>query len=200
MRAFCLTLPELPKMMERAAAHFAERGIDGVEMVYGVNAALCGLATTNTYEKDNPGSGFRIGTKLTGIWLGWQIVWSICNALPDSHFLLFEHDAVLVPDFRERMAQALRDVPADFDWLFLAHCCAKGHPTRHVAGEVFEVKYPQCNHATVIAKKALPHILATQRRMYGPQDCTLIFDTFPALKVYTVLPRMAEQLNTDLAP
>jgi hypothetical protein len=152
------------------------------------------------YEVDNPESGFRIGPKLTGIWLGWQIMWSICNALPDSHFLLLEHDAVLCPDFKERLNAAWRDVPSDFDWLFLGSCCAKGHPTRHIAGEVFEVKYPQCNHATILAKKAVPKILATQRKLYGPQDCTLIFHTFPALKVYTVLPRMAEQVGTFLSP
>ena len=199
-RPFCLSLLETPGTIERAAAHFRERGIVGVEFIWGINGPLCGLATANTYDVDHPGTGFRIGSKLTGIYLGWYLAWSVLNFLPDSHFLVFEQDADLHPNFKARMEQALRDVPADFDWLALGHCCTANKPKTHIAGEVYDLRYPMCNQATVIAKKALPHILRTQRRLYGPQDCTLILDTFPALKVYTVLPRMADQLNTVLTP
>ena len=200
MRAFCLSLPETPDMIARARAHFNERGIPGVEFIWGVNGKLCGLTTSNEYNVDHPAEHFRIGTKLVGVYLGWYLTWSVCNALPDSHFLLFEQDVVLHPDFKQRMEQALRDVPADFDWLALGHCCTANKPKTHIAGEVYDLRYPMCNQATIVAKKALPHILATQRRLYGPQDCTLIFDTFAKLKVYTVLPRMADQLDTVLSP
>lgn len=197
MKAFCLSLPETPDMVERARRHFVEHQLD-VEMVAGINAKLCGLDTSNTYEVDNPGSGFRIGQKLTGVFLGWYTLWTVCAHYPDTHFLLFEQDVVLKPDFKSRMEQALRDAPPDFDWLFLGSCCTADKKKGHIKGEVFEVRYPQCSHAAIVAKKCLPYVLQTQRKLYGPNDCTLIFNTFPALKVFTVLPTLADQLNTNL--
>lgn len=178
-------------------AHLRERGVSGAEIVYGINSELAGLSTSHTYDVDHPGTGFRIGTKLTGVWLGHYLLWSVCNALPDSHFLLLEYDVVLATDFVARMEQAMRDVPPDMDFLFLGSCCTRGHPTTHIAGEVFDVRYPQCNHAMIVAKKCLPYVLATQRKCYAPVDCGLIFHSFPALKVYTVKPSMASQLGTD---
>jgi GR25 family glycosyltransferase involved in LPS biosynthesis len=197
MKAFCLSLPETPDQVERARAHFIERGLD-VEFVAGINAKLCGLATSNPYEVDNPGSGFHIGEKLTGVFLGWYLLWSVCNHHPDSHFLLFEQDVVLHPDFKERMAKALQDVPKDFDWLFLGSCCTTGQRRTYIQGEVWDIKYPLCSHAAIVAKKCLPHVLATQRKLYGPNDCTLVFHSFDKMKVFTVLPTMADQLNTNL--
>jgi hypothetical protein len=200
MKTFCLGLPETPAVVDRAKAHFSERGLDNVEWIWGINAVLCGLDTSNPYEVDHPGSGFRIGQKLTGVGLGWYLAWSVCNALPDSHFLLFEQDVKLEPDFIPRFNQAMADVPPDFDWLFVGSCCTVNHPTEHIKGQVYEVKYPQCNHAQVVAKKCLPYVLATQRKLYGPVDCQLLRDTFPALKVYTVLPRLADQFDTYIPP
>ncbi len=200
MKTICLTLYEWPDRTARCAAHLAERGIVNVEWVSGINAAVAGLDTANCYEVDNPGSGFRIGPKLTGVYLGHYLVWSICNALPDSHFLILEDDVILHPDFVARMEQAMKDVPADFDFLFLGSCCAAGKRQRHVQGEIFDVRYPLCNHAMVIAKKAMPVLLATQRKCYGPVDCVLAFHTFPHCKVYTQLPRSADQRDTELSP
>jgi len=200
VKTMCLTLPEWPERTARTAAHLAERGLEDVTWVWGINAAVAGLTTSHCYEVDHPGSGFKIGPKLTGVFLGHYLLWSVCHALPDSHFLLLEDDVILPVDFRERMVQALQDVPPDFDFLFLGSCCCKGHPTTHIKGDVYDVRYPQCNHAMVVAKKALPVLLATQRKCYGPVDCVLIFHTFPQCKVYTVLPRMAEQINTEIPP
>ena len=200
MKTLCLTLLECPERTARCAAHLSARGIDNVEWVMGINADVAGLATSHPYEVDNPGSGFHIGPKVTGIFLGHYLMWSVCNALPDSHFLLLEDDVLLHEDFKERMEQAMQDVPPDFDFLFLGSCCCKGHPTEHVKGQVFDVRYPQCLHAMVVAKKAIPHLLRTQRKCYGPADCVLIFHTFPECKVYTLLPRCADQRDTELSP
>ena len=197
MRTFVLGLHERPAELARCLAHLKERGIEGAEVVYGINAEVAGLSTSHTYDVDHPGTGFRIGTKLTGVYIGHYMLWTVCNALPDSHFLLLEYDVQLAENFRERMVQAIRDTPEDFDFLFLGSCCTKGHPTTHIKGEVFDVRYPQCNHAMLVAKKCLPYVLATQRKCYAPVDCGLIFHSFPALKVFTVKPSMASQLGTE---
>ncbi len=199
-RTFVIGLPEKQERFDRAMAHIRERGFPDAIPFLGINAELCGLATSNTYDVDNPGTNFRIGAKLTGIYLGHYAMWSMCNQLPDSHFLLFEDDVMLHENFKARMEQAIADTPPDFDFLFLGSCCCKTRPTTHVKGDVYDVRYPLCNHAMLVAKKCLPYVLATQRKCYAPVDIGLFFHSFPALKVYTQLPRSADQHDTVFPP
>ncbi len=196
MRTFILGLHEKPEEVARALAHVKERGIEGASVIYGINAAVAGLNTSLPYLADHPEENFHIGPKLTGVWLGHVMLWTVCNALPDSHFLLLEYDAQLHEDFKSRLAQAMMDVPADMDFLFVGSCCTKGHPKTHIKGDIWETKQVQCNHACVISRKCLPYVLDHMRKCYAPVDCALIFDVFPALKVYVQLPRSADQLET----
>lgn len=203
MKTFCLTL-DPDTRAERARAHFESRRLYNVQFVHGINAAQAGLSTSHPYEVDNPGSGFNVGPKHVGIWLGHYIAWSVMLHQPDSHCLLLEDDVELCPDFREQFDTAMRDVPSDFDLLYLGSCACKGHPSTHVRGAVWDVRYPQCNHAIVYAKKALPLLMRIMRqKCYGPVDCCMVLDVFrpnPDLKIYTVLPRLAEQRDTFLHP
>ncbi len=201
MKTFILGLPEKAERLARAVAHCEEQGIRGASVVWGINAEVAGLDTKHCYEVDSPGSGFRIGPKLTGVWLGHYMLWSICQQLPDEHFLLLEDDVILRDGFRERMEQAMADVPPNFDMLYLGNCCCKNHPMNRVKGDVWDFREPQCNHAMVVAKKAIPHLLTTQRKCYAPVDCGLIFDSFrpfPDFKVFTVLPRLCDQRDTEI--
>ena len=94
--------------------------------------------------------------------------------------------------------QAVKDTPSDFDFLFLGSCCCKDAPKTHVKGDVWDVRYPQCNHSQIIARKAMPTLLRTQRRFYAPADISLAANAFPHLKVYTLLPRCADQSDTKI--
>jgi hypothetical protein len=152
------------------------------------------------YEYDAPGSGWNIGPKSVSLLVSFQMFWKAALYMPDDYFLFIEFDAKFHPDWLKRTEQALRDVPSDFDFLFLGSCCCNSAPKTHVKGEVFEVKWPMCNHAQIIAKKALPVLLRTQRRFYAPVDISLAFHSFPHLKIYTMLPRCAEQFDTQIAP
>lgn len=200
LRPFVVTLQELPQKEAMIQAHLKERGIHDCRSFNGIHGDTSGLRTVFPYERDAPGSGWNIGVKPVATWVSFYMLWSALNLLPDSHFLTLEWDALFPVDWKARAAAALRDVPKDFDLLYLGSCCAADKPRRHVAGEVFEVKYPLCGHATVIAKKALPVMLSTQRRIYAPIDISLLLHTFPLLKVYTVLPRIVEQHQTTLQP
>lgn len=197
IRAFVVTLQELPEKTAHIFNHFAEVGVQA-EPFNGISAAESGLVTENTYEVDNPGSGYRIGRKPTCTWMSFYMMWSALNMQPDTHFMTLEWDAKFHPDWKERAAKALADVPSDFDLLYLGHCCTSNVAKRHIKGDVFDVKWPMCGHATIVAKKALPIMLETQRKIYAPLDISLAFHTFPKLKVYTVIPRMVDQFGTFL--
>ena len=53
-------------------------------------------------------------------------------------------------------------------------------------------------NAYIVAKKALPKIIETQRDAYANCDLNLGLHTFMHLKVYIIRPRMCEQFNNKL--
>ena len=201
MKTLCLTLHEYPEREAACRAHFKERGIEA-EFVYGVHAGTSGLRTANNYEVDNPGSGYNIGPHGVGIWTSFIMMYQICNQLPDEHFFLLEHDANFDPDWKERFDQGMKDVPPDFDFFFIGHCCVSNDRVRkHVKGEVWRVHRPFCNHACVIAKKCLPFVIETlKKKCWAPVDIQLLNEVFPALKVYALVPRAVHQFDTVLVP
>jgi GR25 family glycosyltransferase involved in LPS biosynthesis len=208
MRAICLTLGGARE--EKARAHFAERGVPGVRFFPGFDAAALGLRTLNPYEVDAPGSGFNMGPKPTGIWLGHRAIWSACLVMdPEGQdaendtFLILEDDALFEEGWQQRFAVALAHMPFDWNVIFLGSCCTVGKPTTHIAGEVYEVRWPMCLQAYLVRRRALKEIIASQDRatLYGPVDITLTFHTFPSLPgVYTILPTLVRQHDMILPP
>ncbi|MGV1047673.1 MAG: glycosyltransferase family 25 protein [Solirubrobacterales bacterium] len=197
---FVLTLPEKPHRGIAALDHFRTSNVGPITLVNGISGQQSGLRTLFPYEVDNPGSGFNIGAHCVGIWLSHYMLWQACALLPGSHMMIFEDDAQFLPGWRESLSQALRDVPPDFDWLFVGSCCADGAQKRQIAGQVWEVRWPACNHAYIIAKKAMPYLLSTCRKCYAPIDLHTILHSFAGMKVYTILPRLVAQWNTVISP
>lgn len=199
IRPFCVTVQEMPEKWEFISKHFKERGIE-VEPFGGISANFSGLVTEYTYEVDAPGSGWKIGRKPVATWLSFYMLWSAMNLLDDPYFWQLEWDCRFPDNWRPRVERALRDVPPDFDLLFIGSCCAQMASNVHIKGEVWDVRYPQCGHSIIIAKKALPVLLRTQRKVYAPLDISVKFHSCPHLKVYTVLPRICDQFETLIPP
>lgn len=197
IRAFVVTLQELPEKEAFIQAHFKARGLEA-EAFNGIHGVTSGLRTIFPYEVDAPGSGWNIGVKPVATWMSFYMLWAAMNLLDSPYFLQLEWDCKLKPDWKSRTEAALKSVPADFDMLFLGSCCAEDKLRTCVGGDVWEVKYPMCGHCTIIAKKAIPVMLRTQRKVYAPLDISLAVHTLPLLKVYTVLPRIADQWDTDI--
>lgn len=189
----------MPEKQNFIMNHYHEVGFQA-ECFNGIHGTTSGFRTVWPYEVDAPGSGWNIGTKPVATWLSFYMLYAALNMQPESHFWLTEWDCKFPFNWHERTEQVLRDVPADFDFLFMGSCCCKGRPARQVKGDVWDVRYPMCGHSLIVAKKAIPTVLRTQRRCYAPWDISLLAWTFPHLKVYTCLPRLCDQFNTDLSP
>ncbi len=204
IRTFVLSLPdnEAPGRKAAAMAHFksAKPPLHDVQFFNGIHAERAGLATCHTYELDNPGTNFRMGFKPTGIWLGHIMLWSALMLVHEDHFMILEDDAKFQDGWHTHFVQALQDVPPDFDMLYIGSCCTEHAPKTQIKNRVWEVKYPQCTHAYVVAKKALPTLLRTNRKAYAPMDIAIMLHSAPSLKVYTVLPRIVDQWNTNIDP
>ena len=206
VRPFVMVVPEYPEKTEFIQAHLKSVGIEAEEFnclcAYDpkTKAPVCGLRTMHPYEVDAPGSGFNIGPKSVALLVSFQMFWCASQYMAEDYFLFLEWDAKFQPDWKERTEAALRDVPPDFDFLFLGSCCCMDRPRTQIKGDVWEVKYPMCNHAQIIAKKAMPTLLSTQRKFYAPADISLAFHAFPHLKVYAILPRCVDQFDTQIPP
>ncbi len=206
IRPFVMVVPEFPEKTEAIQKHLREIGIEAEEFpcicAYNKLVApaepVAGLTTMHTYEVDAPGSGYRIGPKSVALCVSFISFWTMCSFIPDEHVWFIEWDAKFHPNWRERSEQALRDVPPDFDFLFLGSCCTGGQEKTHIRGEVYKMKSVLCNHSQIIAKKAMPTLIRTQRKIYAPADISLAFHAFPHLKVYVLLPRCADQSDTNI--
>lgn len=187
----------------QAREYFASEGIDDIYWVEGIHAKRWGLRGTHIYLLDNrPEEQFYIGTNKVGTFLSWYLLYHIMRAMDHSHYMILESDCRFKLGWRAELEQALKDVPADFDFLFVGSCCAIDKEPVHVAGNVYEYPYrgedkwqyyPQCGHCYIIAKKCVQVLIDTQRDCANPVDISLIRYAFPKLKIYAILPRLADQ-------
>jgi len=155
------------------------------------------LSTNHTFEYDAPGQNYKIGGKTVGILLGHWTLWKALDYMgnEDSYHIM-EADIKFVSGWRERFGKAMRDVPDDWDMVYAGSCCTQG-VSEHVRGEVYRSK-PQCLHWYIVRSKALKTLIHTNQKAESPIDIQLVLDTHPKLNVYTILPRLADQHNTDL--
>lgn len=206
IRPFVMVVPELPERTEFIMPHLRESGIEAEQFDCllaqdpKTKEIGCGLRTMHNYEFDAPGSGWNIGPKGVALLVSFQTFWRAALYMPEDYFLFIEFDAKFHPNWKARTEQALKDCPPDFDFLFLGSCCTDGKPKTHVKGDVYKMKSVMCNHAQIVAKKAIPTILRTQRKFWAPWDIALANSTFPHLQVYVILPRCVDQFSTEIPP
>lgn len=188
--------------------HFNSVGITDILKVKGIHGESFGIEGTLEYNYDNPHLHHKIGTPNTSLCLSMQIVYQVELNHRCDYFLFLEDDSRFKDNWKEVVEQALREIPKDFDFLFVGSCCAAGKQGIKVGTNLFHyphrrgsyAQYPLCGNAYIVAKKALPKILETQRTAYVNVDINLAVNTFPYLNVYAILPRIVEQNNNEHLP
>lgn len=174
-------------------------GIEKIEMHRAIIGHRWGLRTKNKYEVDSPGSGYRVGPKEIGTCMSHWVVWTHLEKMDNPAYFVIEDDASFRPGFKERTIEASRYLPDDWDMLYLGSCCTKNKIKSHLGGDLYRVEFPFCTHAMVIRHKAVKVLLGNMQKAYAPIDLALASDVLPNLKVYTVLPRLVDQLTANLA-
>lgn len=180
-------------------------GLNGVTFISGINGQVSGLKTIHPYTVDDPSGNFFTGHHEAGIFLSHYMLWMHVG-LTHEHAIVMEDDCQLRPDWAPRLRQALLDVPQDVDWLFLGSCGTRKPSNRRILGEIWDVRYPACNHMYLVSRRGAKILCATQRKVWGPVDITVYLKdprggsqtAFDKMKVYTVLPRIADQFNTEI--
>lgn len=185
----------------RAIEYFKEQGIKPIMWVCGVHAEKFGVESSKPYDRDpqNIATGWRVPQRTVGNYLSWYMTFVVMQSHPEiEYWMIMEDDVRMHENWKERTEQALKDVPEDFQYLILGHCCCEGKPTKHIKGEVYVVEYPQAPTPAIIHRSAIPVIISTCRNATYPMDVMLHDYTYKELRCYTLLPRLAEQIDTFL--
>lgn len=147
---------------------------------------------------------------MIGCALSHMRVWKAVLQAGYARVLVLEDDAQLVPDFKERLSQALSDVPSDFDVLvcgcmFLCqkerkysfmHRLAKPFVNASLRddsrtwGSVFVPEYFGGTHCYVVSNKGCRSLFKTIPRVSNHIDMTM---NHPGLQLYAVSPDLAHQ-------
>jgi len=186
----------IPKY-EATKKHLEEEGIQ-FETFLGLDSKKCRLLPVDTFDTDRKGdkiSNYHIIGHLTH-----YMMWKTLSHLPEDAFWVLEYDAIMAPGWREQFDSAMAVLPDDWDIVFLGSCCTQDRPTKHIGNNLYEVKWPMCGHAMMYRKKGLLVLLDIHQKIWGPLDIALFTDSLPLLRVYTILPRIATQLDTTLLP
>lgn len=198
-RTFYITLTQTPDREKRMRDHCAANSIEA-EPFYGIHAIEMGLRTVIPYEVDYPGSNYFIDPKHVGMVLSHLMLWRALTLQPQDEFLILEDDAQFENGWQSGYDSARKDLPDNWDMLFIgsANCADKDKET--VGRNLFLVKYPFATHSYIVRKKSLITLIDTQRKVYAPIDLALGFHSFPKLVVLTVLPPLTSQVGTFLNP
>jgi GR25 family glycosyltransferase involved in LPS biosynthesis len=196
-RTFVLTVDRPIQRYDECAAHLAAEGI-AFERFNGMDNQICRLNPVDTFDHDRVGE--RIAPKHIAATLTHYMAWKVMSWLPEDFFWALEYDVRMTPNWRAAHADAMRDLPDDWDIVFLGSCCCGGKPKRRIGQNLFEVKHPLCGHAMMYRKKALPVLLREHQKICAPLDIAMMLQSLPLLRVYTILPSMIVQHNTPLPP
>lgn len=146
---------------------------------------------------------------MIGCALSHMRVWKAVLRAGYERVLVLEDDAVLVPDFRERLGRALQDVPSDFDVL-LGGCmflCQKErkYSFMHMLAKPF-VPNPRNDTRTWGSVFVPEHFGGTHCYVVSNQGCRTLFKAIPRVsnhidwtmnhpqvKLYAVSPDLAHQ-------
>ena len=198
MTSICISCPD--ELWARHAAsveHFKNIGLD-VKFVNAIHGETFGILSWRPYRLDRPAAGQLISMAHTGLCLSHYMVWTACQLMGGNEFLILEDDAVFVDGWMDNLTEALEDLPEDWDILLIGSSNTEDKPKRHIAGTIYEVKYPFCTHAYMVNSKSVAKLFLLCRDASMNIDICMMTKAYPALRVYTVLPRIVSQRDMDL--
>ena len=196
-KMFCITLKDTPKRTECAKLEFEKHGLD-VTFFEGINGHKFGLKTTIAYKDDNPdGSDYFIKQGRIGCLLSHYMLWQTLWHLPYEEILILEDDAFLCENFQERFLDFKKQLPDDWQYVFVGHCCLppNDYQIKVTDNIITTTRPPMCTHAYMIKKSSIPVLLDTNHQAWAAVDIQIQKKTLKILKHYVFMPPLVEQIS-----
>jgi hypothetical protein len=208
LKPILLYLPDQQSWVDKwrlAQKHLSEQGFEGVYNLAGVHAAEWGIQGNHIYLiDDKPEEKHYVGDGNVGNYLSQYSAYLVMDALDYSHYWYLESDARMVDGWKEKIEQALLDSGDDWDILFVGSCCCNKEMGVHVKGDVYEFgsrgwnNFPLCTHSYIINKRCIPHMIATNRDVLNNTDISMMYNSFPKMRVLAILPILSYQHGNDI--
>jgi GR25 family glycosyltransferase involved in LPS biosynthesis len=195
---FCISLKSAVKRRETVSNHLKSHGID-FHLFDAINGPRMGLDTRLSYLDDHPnwkpedGPTYRIGQGVLGCAMSHYTVWRIMEYLNDDYFFVVEDDVELCEGFKEKLMATIQNLPSDWQFVFVGHCCLDPKMVMVREGIANTPHPPMCNHAYMVRKTAVKHLIETNELMYAPIDIQLQKRTLPTISHYSLVPPLAIQ-------
>ena len=187
--------------IERVENHLKSSGIQDYKLFYGISGVRSGLEAGFTYDIDHPGSGYKINNKQLGCTLSHWILWNhlefVSRDSEDDYWMIVEDDVLFRDGWKEKVDEAIRDLPMHWDILYAGHCCILDKIDGYVR-EGLLVARPFCTHCYIVRKKALPILIEENEKIWAPIDIQMYFGSSKKLYTFAIFPRVADQDGTDI--
>jgi GR25 family glycosyltransferase involved in LPS biosynthesis len=196
MKAYVLHLGE--EKLTETIRLLVENGWDVKPFKGFDNKGKIHLKTNHTYDLDHPGSNYKIGPSSVGNILAHWVLWRAFEAFgKDDYYHVMEDDIRLRHGWQENYETAMKSVPDDWDMIYPGNCCILESHQPHIKDNVYE-GCPLCTHWYIVRRKALRTLIDTNSSAWGPIDIQINQRSAPKLKIYSILPRLADQHNTEI--
>jgi GR25 family glycosyltransferase involved in LPS biosynthesis len=173
-------------------------GVEKFKFFYGFNGAKSGLKVTIPYLHNDPSNPHYIGSKEIGCTMSHIMLWSALELSDENdHWLVLEDDVIFRDGWKESINLALEEAPKDWDMIFAGSCCAQERVGEKVGHALYRC-HPLCTHAYLVRRKALKTLLETTVEISAPIDLLIFFKSRHLLNSYSILPRVADQVDTDI--
>ena len=195
---FCVSLKSATQRRETVSDHLKSHGID-FYLFDAIHASKMGLDTKLSYLDDHPnwtpedGPVYRIGQGVLGCAMSHYTIWRIMEYLDDDYFFVVEDDVELCDGFKEKLMAKIENLPSDWQFVFVGHCCLEPSFSMVRDGIACSSVPPMCNHAYLVRKTAVKHLIETNKLMYAPIDIQLKKRTLPTIPYYCLVPPLAVQ-------
>lgn len=204
MKRYVITLrkPSGRARFESMAEHLDLLGVTDYVPFYGVDGKAFGLTTTLTYDVDHPGTNFKISPSVIGCTLSHWMLWSLLDhdlrvRGESDPVMVLEDDARFHPDAMVSIERAIEELPENWDMLYPGSCCTEGRIISRLRAGLVEC-HPQCTHCYIVKPSSCRRLITTNTLAWAPIDIQMIYYSFPAMKVYAMVPRVVDQPETEL--
>lgn len=181
MKIFCITCRQHPERGKLAADQFTRQGLD-VQWWYGVHGGTWFPRTR------------RLTSGHVGCILSHLTLWQALSLGGVQEAIILEDDVLLVDGFSDKLSDAMREIPADWQLVWVGHhCSAVQEQVTDRIGVLAATTQAYGSHAYMVRQSTLPTLIDGFQGPFGVFDVHLCRRILPGLRHYACLPSLASQ-------
>lgn len=195
---YCVTMDKKGERAQRTVKEFSPYGITPT-MFRGINAIEWGIMTCKEMHH-NGGIPYFINPSVCGCTISHWMLWNhlLISKIPEA--MIVEDDVQLCDNFLEKFLAGYAELPQDWTYALVGHCCAGGKPATQVTARIWDIRWPMCNHCYLVKGSGIEALMDGTAELRAPIDIALNEKVFMQNlgRAYTFMPRLALQYDTFL--